>query len=1249
MKNIFKSYMKAFVKAWVETLGTIAFLMIFTMLIFGMLATPLQLSLKATSVKKETNLWQTQWNSRGWFDDEFIYEYAWNGKEVKFNYEGMEFNLAVPELNSDENNKSWFTPEAIKLVKDYVDNEFKDQTESPELIELKKQETIRAISSLIWMYYSNGDDVTTKRFNINSTDEVEGFSVGKIFTNNAKKILSEVGVNNSNNRSLYNYVIYSILDQLEKQSNGSFKYENFANANFKMMKNSKESYVYNISSATSLSNDDKLNINNIVLQKGRLPEENNEIVVSDAFLKNQKKAIGDKILLGVDQLYEGGKNLNTKEFTIVGIGLKYSTLTPINFSSFTDSIKDYGQIFMKNTFFIENKAKDGYSFKEIFQPDDWKMQATTGFSLAYKVETFISKNDKNYNLNSIFSSKNINAINVIRENEQISIVPPGSVLFKDIKDYSVINSLTNLYIITWIYLAIGSILFVLGFMFILFVLKKEINNTRRQLGVFKSLGYKTSELTWVFSLKTFLTMFIGIGIGYLLSFPFQIDSATKQFSTFVIFDYNVIYASPIFLFVLILIVPILFSILSYLIIFKFLNEGALSLLTNGPKKGKSDYIVLILKIIFFPALIYSLVNWIILKILRSRNKGFTFRMQEAFVSAGKGKFVIIMGLFIFSSFLFTLQLRAMPIIKNMIEGGYNIYAKDVNHYYGFKTVVPIKTRNGTISEDSTKEKYNINYNNIGDKNIVDFVKTSTEDKYKTTNNFSKLMTNLSSFRDSYINQSEETVLALSAASSISAVITPLTNLPTNIKSDINIPSIEDIPKDSLWNITPEDMSGIFIDDIGKFACISPLSVGYKGSCNDVESYKKYLDDNLEKILTPGQQTRKNQINFNSNFITLISTFAKMKEGINSLLSVNEILFNGNIEALQTTLSYHIENNTDIDSESSLVRLIDASGKFGGDARSVVNFDSLTDSLMNQLQEKNHEYVNSVISYRLAMLLNKQVGDIFDIVIGKDVNLKVRVAAINGNDTLLQDIYADYTVVMDKVGTKETKDNQKYLFNSIISKKVASEGTIDLKDIAKSRKNFYYSRDTYTIASSENKPWLASIMVPNIIIGDKTISPQKPDASNFFMDSSVITLPILKSVINQVLGKMTNAMLMYIIIDVVLLIILLVVIMNIIITDSINVITIMRSLGYTNGQINWMVMGKYVTGAAISYIFAFITSLVVWKGIQMFVWERFKVLIALPTLPWIPFVSAIILGAILYIGWTAAMLQIKKRPLTLLVS
>lgn len=57
------------------------------------------------------------------------------------------------------------------------------------------------------------------------------------------------------------------------------------------------------------------------------------------------------------------------------------------------------------------------------------------------------------------------------------------------------RSLNNLKIQVMIYLILGVVVLVLAFIFINFSIRKELNETRKQIGIFKSFGYKIAELS----------------------------------------------------------------------------------------------------------------------------------------------------------------------------------------------------------------------------------------------------------------------------------------------------------------------------------------------------------------------------------------------------------------------------------------------------------------------------------------------------------------------------------------------------------------------------------------------------------------------------------------------------------------------------------------------------------------------------------------------------------------------------------
>lgn len=57
-----------------------------------------------------------------------------------------------------------------------------------------------------------------------------------------------------------------------------------------------------------------------------------------------------------------------------------------------------------------------------------------------------------------------------------------------------VSKISSVKVTTTIYSLLGIRMIVLAFIFISFVMKKEMNKTRKQLGIFKALGYINSEL-----------------------------------------------------------------------------------------------------------------------------------------------------------------------------------------------------------------------------------------------------------------------------------------------------------------------------------------------------------------------------------------------------------------------------------------------------------------------------------------------------------------------------------------------------------------------------------------------------------------------------------------------------------------------------------------------------------------------------------------------------------------------------------
>ncbi|WP_146637387.1 FtsX-like permease family protein [Spiroplasma clarkii] len=728
MKQIGKSYIKLFIKSWIETLGTILFLMIFTMIILGMLATPLQLSLHAASVKRQTNTWSQQNLTPFTLSDEFAKQVIYDGKEHRIDY-----GVVVEAISG-----GWFTETTKNIIDDYAKIEAeKTQAFQPEikpevLLEIK---TIEIIKRFVSFARFNGPE-REMRLGLNSQepedpdectyrdvrdDDVVTIKVKDFFKQEVQKMF--VKENLSNNVF---WLIHRRILKLINEHEPDFHYNVFSKTQA-IINQGSAVYNYVIESDKSvMTSTTDADLNNLIVRQGaqslkavtpgdgiEAGKPPVEIYINDLFLRAQNKKIGDVIIVSLPVSFGG--NAVSVRFKIMGVAEKYSTLTPQN-SSILQSVENFGQIFVNPTFF---------SYKNYYEkvlPSDFQFNHEASFNYQ---DAFV-QNSK-YNINDYFTPTT--------RNNNLALNNVGVSVYRGFSEHWRISELTNLTIMTWVFSIIGGILFVLAFFFITFVLKKEINSTRKQLGVFKSLGYTTKELTWVFSVKTFLTMFVAIFLGYLLSIPFQINAATKVYAGTVIFDYQVIYTNPVFLVVIGLVVPLLFAIMSYIIIFKYLNESALNLLSSGPKDKKRTWLIVLFYTAFPVALPFVFLNWILMKSFKSKNICFTYRMQDAFISKGKGKYLLVMLLVGFTSFLFTIQLRAMPILQGVINGAFNMYNPDVDHFYGFAEVSRLSYE-GKVTTNLTTRYPNINYldySNYG--SVENYIKNVGENHFKDYQKF----------------------------------------------------------------------------------------------------------------------------------------------------------------------------------------------------------------------------------------------------------------------------------------------------------------------------------------------------------------------------------------------------------------------------------------------------------------------------------------------------------------------------------
>ena len=74
MKNIFKSYLKSYLRKWFQYLGLIIFLLTIFTVFIGMIATPFQFKNQYNYISNHTNKWQYNMNANSG-DTSIQYDY----------------------------------------------------------------------------------------------------------------------------------------------------------------------------------------------------------------------------------------------------------------------------------------------------------------------------------------------------------------------------------------------------------------------------------------------------------------------------------------------------------------------------------------------------------------------------------------------------------------------------------------------------------------------------------------------------------------------------------------------------------------------------------------------------------------------------------------------------------------------------------------------------------------------------------------------------------------------------------------------------------------------------------------------------------------------------------------------------------------------------------------------------------------------------------------------------------------------
>ncbi len=592
MNKISKNYLKGFIKDILISGLTILYLIFMFILIFSMSASSIQYFSQYQEMLSKSNKWESSYND---FFNKWNFKLLGENTNSKNSSDYNTFNL-FNDLKFNNINllkTGWYKIICNEIGIDSSINDPIDITNinGENYLERFNQKFSLIMEQLSLFQYTNDNQEWANALLIDTTsnnvlsdifnpDENIDWSVlnyslsnalnESMFSNSNNIVTNTVGFNQS--IQLKNYYAYASKNTIDVNHHNSSLI-------------TPTSQVLNI---TFTDNDLRKNMSQVYLQKntGILPKKDNEILVNKYFANQNHWKIGDEInLFGYDKsLLDTLKDIPLvfQKFKIVGYGMSLSTSESPNMENDDSSIPttntnySYGNIYTTYNEY-KNIKKDIYDSYANYLKDNeflngdliWSIDNNPycEFDLSITGNTFLS-NNSNYYDQIINEAQGKNYFS-LDKSSYIGKKYLNSDLHQTIK--------TNQ---TSILTSAAMVIIILGFSFIFLnlIIKRDINNSKRQLGIFKAMGYTTKNLSWIYSYKVFITFIFAAIIGYLISIPIQILSTSFTFKSIVILTITKFNYLPTFLIMTLLFIPLLFTIISFLLNLYYIKKPPIELI-----------------------------------------------------------------------------------------------------------------------------------------------------------------------------------------------------------------------------------------------------------------------------------------------------------------------------------------------------------------------------------------------------------------------------------------------------------------------------------------------------------------------------------------------------------------------------------------------------------------------------------------------------------------------------------------------
>lgn len=379
---------------------------------------------------------------------------------------------------------------------------------------------------------------------------------------------------------------------------------------------------HNVLKAIPYEKDKKINIPYLV--EGKFPEKDNEITVLPKFAEANDLEIGD--------IYE----LDGTKYNIVGYAYAPDHVYPmISVSSPIFDEKHNNIMYMTRSNYdsFQGMAENVYVGKLNF-----KSNKKARITIAANDKEAGEKADENR-----LNNKSLALINELFEKENTVVKQNMNTILRVMRTDMIQMEFASdrTFASAFLYLLLGISMFI-----ILVITKKRIDDERLQIGVLKSLGYKTSMIATSYLVYPVVGSLIGGTIGYFIGILFN-GPLTGMFLSYFNIPISGFQVNIAYLMTSILIPLVVLSFLSYLLAIYMLRKKPLELLKEGSH----------LKVNFFSKMVSKIT-----KPLR-----FTSRFRYSLASRSFGKLFIVTLTSFCTGLLIVLILVGSNLFNSMLD------------------------------------------------------------------------------------------------------------------------------------------------------------------------------------------------------------------------------------------------------------------------------------------------------------------------------------------------------------------------------------------------------------------------------------------------------------------------------------------------------------------------------------------------------------------------------------------------------